>query len=78
MQSIDDWVPTVSNSGGLGQPLLLKPEEAGRLIRAGRSTVYQMIASGELPSVLVGRSRRVPLAALRRWVEERTTANDAT
>lgn len=39
------------------------PEVAEHL-RLGRTTVYRLITSGELPSVLIGGSRRVTAAAL--------------
>jgi len=50
--------------------LLLRPAEAGRALGLGRSTTYEMIRLGTLPSVRVGRSLRVPARALERWVEE--------
>jgi excisionase family DNA binding protein len=56
------------------QPLLLTVEQAACLLQFGRSTVYEMIASGELPSVKRGASRRVPREALERWVTEQTRA----
>ena len=37
-----------------------------------RSEVYALIQRGEMPAVRIGRSVRVPAAALARWVEERT------
>jgi excisionase family DNA binding protein len=48
--------------------LLLRPGEAAELIGLGRSKVYALIASGELPTVRIGGSVRVPLDALREWV----------
>lgn len=56
------------------EPLLIRPEEVGRLLGLGRATIYQKISSGELPAVRIGRSVRVSLAALRRWVEEQSGA----
>ena len=50
--------------------LLLKPEEAGALLGVGRSKIYSLISSGELPCVRIGGSVRVPGDALRRWVEQ--------
>lgn len=55
------------------EPLLLRPEEAARLLDLGRSTLYQLIGGGELPSVTIGRARRIPLAALRAWIAARTS-----
>ena len=52
--------------------LLLRPTEAAELIGIGRSKMYQLLASGELPTVLVGGSVRVPLAKLREWIDLRT------
>lgn len=54
------------------QPWLCRPEVAARLIDVSRSKIFEMLASGELPSLKIGRSRRVPIEALRRWVEEHT------
>ena len=56
------------------EPLLLSVEEAAEVLRLGRSTLYELIASGEIPSLTIGRSRRVPLAALKEWVAARTAA----
>ncbi len=52
-------------------PLLLKPGEAADLLGVSRSTLYQLLGSGEVPSVRVGKLLRVPAAALKQWVEER-------
>lgn len=57
------------------EPLLLRVEEAARMLRLGRATVYLLVSRGELPSVRIGRAVRVPAEALRRWIEIRTTAN---
>jgi len=52
-------------------PLLLKPGEAADLLGVSRSTIYQLMGSGEVPSMRVGKLLRVPAAALQRWVNER-------
>ncbi len=49
-------------------PLLMKPEAAARQLGLGRTTVYELIRSGELESVKVGRLRRVPVAAISEYV----------
>jgi excisionase family DNA binding protein len=54
-------------------PLLLTPEQAFRLIGVGRSHGYKLIASGELPSIKIGRLRRIPRAALERWVAQQSS-----
>jgi excisionase family DNA binding protein len=59
------------------EKLLVRPSEAAEMLGLGRSKVYAMLASGELPSVRIGKSVRVPTEALRRWVQEQVDANDA-
>ena len=54
------------------EPLLVRVEEAARLLSLSRSTVYEMLDAGELPSMRWGAARRIPLDALRAWVAQRT------
>lgn len=55
--------------------ILLKPAEAAETLGIGRTRVYEMLGSGELPSIRIGRSIRVPVAALERWVEDQQNDN---
>ncbi|NTU84675.1 MAG: helix-turn-helix domain-containing protein [Chloroflexales bacterium] len=50
------------------EPLLVRVEEAARILSLSRSTIYEMMDAGELPSVRRGAARRIPLAALHAWV----------
>ena len=52
--------------------LLLTVEAAAELLSLGRTAVYDLVATGELTSVKIGRSRRVPYDALRLFVERRS------
>src|ERR1041385_1646719 len=54
------------------EPLQVEVTEAARLLGYSRSTIYEMLNSGELPSTLHGSSRRIPVAALRAWIEAHT------
>jgi excisionase family DNA binding protein len=49
-------------------PLLLTPEEAARVLRLGRTTVYALMKAGELRPVHIGRSCRLARAELERYV----------
>lgn len=51
------------------QKLTVTVQEAAALVSIGRSTGYELVASGEWPSISVGRSVRIPLDGLRAWVE---------
>ncbi|WP_419751020.1 helix-turn-helix domain-containing protein [Geodermatophilus sp. CPCC 206100] len=51
-----------------GDALLLTPEEAARVLRVGRTTIYGLIKAGELQPIHIGRSCRLPRAELERYV----------
>ncbi len=48
--------------------LLVSVEEAARRLGMGRSYTYQLVLRGEIDSVKLGRSRRVPVQALEEYV----------
>ena len=50
------------------QPLLLRPEDAARVLGVSRSTVFDLIRSGRLRSVKIGHLRRVSATALADFV----------
>ena len=52
--------------------LLLTADETAKLIKMGRSKVYELIASGELPVVRIGTAVRVVAEGLREWVREKS------
>ena len=45
--------------------------EAARFLSVSRGSLYDLLSSGQLPSVHIGRARRVPMGELRRFVRER-------
>lgn len=49
-------------------------EEAGRRLGIGRSLMYELIASGQIAAVKVGRRRLVPVQELRDWVARNVSA----
>ena len=53
----------------MNDKLLLSPDEAFHSLGVGRAKGYQMIATGELPSIKVGRLRRIPTEALENYVK---------
>lgn len=70
--------PPDDHDGG-GLVLLLSVEDAGRALGVSRSTVYELIGSGDLEVVYIRRSVRVPVDAVhdfvRRLRAERTVAD---
>ena len=59
------------------QRLLLRVEEVQEALGLGRSKTYELIASGELPVVRIGRCVRVPAEGLRLWVEQQIEAGQS-
>ena len=49
--------------------LLYKPEAAAAALGIGRSKLFELIASGQIETVQIGRSRRVPAEALSAYVQ---------
>ena len=54
--------------------LLLRPTEAAEAIGIGRSKIYELLAAGDLPSIRIGGSVRVPVEALRAWIARQLEA----
>ena len=53
-----------------GYPMLVTVEEAAGLLRIGRTTAYELVMSGKLQSVKVGRRRLVVRDGVREYVDE--------
>lgn len=52
-----------------GDSLLYRPEYAAELLGIGRSKLFELMATGQLESVKIGRSRRIPRVSLEALVE---------
>ena len=50
--------------------------EAAQALSIGKTQMNRLILTGELGSVKVGRSRRIPASALRQFVERRMADNE--
>ena len=57
----------------INETLLLKPQEAADQLRVSRAKTYELISSGQIPSIKVGSSLRVPADALREWIQRQVT-----
>jgi excisionase family DNA binding protein len=49
--------------------LLLTIVEAARVLSIGRTAMYEFVGAGEIDVVHIGRSARVPVAALEEYVD---------
>lgn len=48
--------------------LLMTAEETAEALGLGRTVIYDLMRSGELESLKIGRSRRIPTAAIEDYV----------
>jgi excisionase family DNA binding protein len=53
------------------QRLVLRIPEVMTMLGLGRTKIYELIGSGDLPVIRVGKAVRIPVTALEKWVEER-------
>lgn len=58
--------------------LLVKPAELAAALGLSRSLVYQLIASGQLRAVRIGRAVRVRVDDLEEFIEERIEGGPPT
>ena len=49
--------------------LLLRVDQAGRQLNLGRTVMYELIRSGRLRSVKIGRLRLIPASAVAEFIE---------
>ena len=61
-------VASVSGSERLDDLQLYEVTDAMRMLRLGKTAIYELIRSGRLRSVKQGRSRRIPAAAIRDYI----------
>lgn len=52
-----------------GDRLLLRVEESAAVLNVSRARLFDLIGSGQIRSLKIGRSRRIPRSELERWVE---------
>jgi len=67
MPQLQAFAPIRSGRDDL--PLLLRVGEAAKLLSLSRSTVYQLVAKGEIAVVRLGRATRIPRRELDRLLE---------
>jgi excisionase family DNA binding protein len=59
----------MSESSGVVVRLLLRPEEVAQALSIGRSTVFELMRTGELRSVKIGALRRIPTDAVAEYLD---------
>ena len=54
------------------------PKQVASVLMLSKSKTYEMIASGEIPSVKIGWSRRIPASFLNEYVKKLCALADST
>jgi excisionase family DNA binding protein len=62
-------MPQPGTSANATEPLLVTAEQAARSLSICRTKVYELLRNGELESVRIGTSRRIPASALDEYVD---------
>jgi hypothetical protein len=60
------------------EPLVVKPKVAWRMLACGNTRGYELLAAGELQSFLDGRSRKIIVASIHRYIARRLGKSVAT
>jgi excisionase family DNA binding protein len=53
---------------GAGAPLLLRVTEGAQLLGISRTSMYQLVATGQVPLVRIGKSVRLVRSGLEAWI----------
>ena len=62
------------NTSPISDMQMLTPDDIMQALRLSRSTVYNMLKRGEIPSVKIGNMLRVNKSDFEHWLEQHTTA----
>jgi excisionase family DNA binding protein len=66
------------NANGKTEVLLIKPAQAAAMLGVGRTKLYSLIQTGEIPVVQLGGAIRIPLAALRKLASSASAESDGS
>ena len=57
------------------EPICVRVNDAARMIGVGRTKLYELISSGELETIEIGKATRITTASLHRLVERHRALN---
>lgn len=64
------WAADARQATAASPTILLTAEETARELRIARRRVFELIRTGDLPSVKIGKSRRISRAAVEEYVRK--------
>lgn len=57
-----------SGGGNASGKALLRVDEAAEVLGLSRATIFRLVMRGTLPSIKIGRNRRISVQSLHRWI----------
>jgi len=57
------------------EPLCVRVNDAARMIGVGRTKLYELISSGELEAIKIGKATRITMVSLHKLVERHRVLN---
>jgi excisionase family DNA binding protein len=57
------------------EPICVRVNDAARMIGVGRTKLYELISSGELETIKIGKATRITTASLHKLVEQCRASN---
>lgn len=57
------------------EPICVRVNDAARMIGVGRTKLYELISSGELETIKIGKATRITTASLHQLVERHRSLN---
>ena len=57
------------------EPICVRVNDTARMIGVGRTKLYELISSGELETIKIGKATRITTASLHRLVERHRALN---
>lgn len=73
---MENLINSINNSAQTTR--LLKPREVAGLLNVSRSYAYQLLQSGAIPTVHIGKSRRVRPQDLEVYIEHNTYSTETS
>jgi len=51
------------------QPVLVTVDQVAKMLSIGRTAAWELVRQGKIKSIKIGRTRRVPIAAIQEYIE---------
>ena len=73
---MDTYIKQTDSPNQLLPDKLLKVDDLTKILGMGKSSIYAMAKSGELPSIRIGRSVRFLASDIQKFIEDRRQCNE--